>query len=375
MEQRTFAETNEKVSLLGFGLMRLPRLNPDKPDIDEVLAANMLDYAYRHGVNYFDTAYPYHEGLSERFVGKALSKYPRESFFLADKMPIWEVEGGKSAESIFEEQLEKCNVEYFDFYLCHAMNRDRIEALTKYGIYAYLSEQKKSGRIRHLGFSFHDSPEVLEQLLSSFEFDFVQLQLNYLDWEMQDAKKQYEICKAHGKQVIIMEPCRGGTLADLGDDVNAIFKRARGDKSVPSWAFRYAGSLENVLCVLSGMTVMEHVIDNVSTFENFEPLTDGDRKTIDEALSLYRKTVIVPCTGCRYCMDCPMGVDIPAVFRIYNRSKFTHRDGLLKEELDRLEEGKRPNHCISCRKCMKHCPQKIEIPVRMAEIEKLYRKN
>lgn len=372
MEQRTFKQTGEKVSLLGFGLMRLPRLVPDKADIDEELACKMVDYAIEHGVTYFDTAYPYHEGKSELFVAKALSKYPRESFTLADKLPMWELSETKTAEMLFEEQLKKCNVEYFDFYLCHALDRNRIELLTKYGAYDYLVEQKKKGRIKHLGFSFHDDPQYLEQILSSFDFDFVQIQLNYLDWEMYHSREQYEICEKHGKQVVIMEPCRGGTLADLGEDVNKIFKEARPDKSIPSWAFRYVGSLENVLCVLSGMTVMEHVTDNVATFENFEYLTEGDKETIDKALTEYRKSVIVPCTGCRYCMDCPMGVDIPEVFRIFNRSRFTHDEGFLKVGLDKLDEKKLPTHCISCKKCMKHCPQHIEIPVRLAEIDKLY---
>ena len=316
MEMRQYRDTGVEVSLLGMGCMRLPKLDPEKPDIDYVKAQEIIDYAYSHGVNYFDTAYVYHGGQSESFIGQALKKYPRESYFLATKMPIWCVKKQEDVERIFNEQLQKCQVDYFDFYLFHAQDAGNFKKCQEFGVYEFLSRMKAEGKIRRLGFSFHDTPEVLRHICDTYDWDFAQIQLNYLDWEMQDARTQYQILADRGIPVVVMEPVRGGALASPCDAANILFREERPDKSVASWAIRFVASLPGVLTVLSGMSDMEQVRDNVDTMTNFEPLTERDREIIDAALEAYRKKDTVPCTGCRYCMDCPFGVDIPKMFAL-----------------------------------------------------------
>lgn len=388
MEKRIYKNADEAVSLLGFGCMRLPRLHEDKPDIDEDLAEAMVDYAYRHGVNYFDTAYPYHGGLSELFIGRALEKYPRGSFFLADKMPGWLLKGPGDGERIFREQLKRCRVDYFDFYLCHSLSFLEADYMGKYertGAIDFLRGQREDGTIRHLGFSFHGSPEELTRILDRGDWDFVQIQLNYLDWEVQDAEAKYRILEERGIPCVVMEPLRGGNLCSLCGESVAILKTARPEKSIASWAIRFAASLPNVLTVLSGMSTPEQVEDNVRTMEDFHPLNDGERKTLSRSLEVYRRTGTIPCTECRYCMDCPAGVDIPEVFAVYNRCATTmhlpvssgvqhsydRNAKIFLKAYETLPEAKRADNCVACGKCMTLCPQKIRIPDRMAEINRL----
>lgn len=388
MEKRIYKNTDEAVSLLGFGCMRLPRLYEDKPDIDADLAESMVDYAYRHGVNYFDTAYPYHGGLSELFVGRALEKYPRGSFYLADKMPGWLLKGPGDGERIFREQLKKCRVDYFDFYLCHSLSfieTDYIEKYEKTQTIDFLHSQKEDGTIRHLGFSFHGSPEELKKILDRGDWDFVQIQLNYLDWEIQDAKTKYRILEERGIPCIVMEPVRGGNLCSLCEESVAILKAAQPEQSAASWAVRFAASLPNVLTVLSGMSTPEQVGDNVKTMTDFRPLSDEERKVLGRSLEVYRRTGTIPCTGCRYCMDCPAGVDIPAVFAIYNQCAttmhlsvsfgaqhtFDKNAKALLGAYETMPEARRSGSCVACGKCTLLCPQKIRIPDRMAEINRL----
>lgn len=373
MEKRFYQDTGLQVSLLGMGCMRLPKVTPDKEDIDYEKAQEIIDYAYTHGVNYFDTAYPYHSGMSETFVGHALKKYPRDSFFLASKLPLWLLTEDGDVEKYFNEQLEKCQVDYFDFYLLHAMSADRIEVAKKYHVIETLDRLKKEGKIRHLGFSFHDTPAVLEQVCDLYPFEFAQIQLNYLDWEMQDSKGQYEVLTRRKIPVIIMEPVRGGALAKLSDESDAIFKAARPDASVASWAIRFAATLPNVMTVLSGMSNLEQVQDNVATMTGFEPVDAKDQQVIDEAVAAFKKNNFIPCTGCRYCMDCPFGVDIPKVFSIYNNYAIHKQAGGFIRDIDRLGEAG-PSHCQACGACMEHCPQHIQIPDRMAEISALVEK-
>ena len=370
MLMREYKNTGDNISVLGRGCMRFPKVEGSET-IDREKAKQIVDLAYKRGVNYFDTAYRYHEGDSELFIGEALKKYPRESFHLATKMPMWLVKTPEDAPRIFEDQLRRCQVDYFDFYLCHAMGAASFETMKANGVYEYLRKEKEAGRIRHLGFSFHDTPEVLRQILDYGEWDFTQIQLNYLDWELQDAKGQYELLTERGIPVVVMEPVRGGALASLCDEADAVFKAARPDKSVASWAVRYVASLPNVMTVLSGMSTLQQVEDNTATMIDFEPLTDSDRKVIEEALEAYRKNKTIPCTGCRYCMDCPFGVDIPGVFKAYNTFAIGRNKGQLRAQIEALGEGHGPEMCQACGKCMKLCPQHIQIPDRMKEIAAL----
>ncbi|MCF7932312.1 MAG: aldo/keto reductase [Acholeplasmataceae bacterium] len=369
---KAFKGIDQNPSLLGFGCMRFPVLDPEKPDIDEGAAEKMVDVAYAHGINYFDTAYPYHNKTSERFIGKALKKYPRESFYLADKMPSWMIESKEDAKRIFEEQLEKCQVDYFDYYLAHALNRQHIKAYEIPGVMDFLYQMKAEGKIRHLGFSFHDTPEILEKIIHMFDWDFVQIQLNYLDWTFQDAKTQYQIIKDHGVPVIVMEPVRGGLLASLCTESQDIFKAYDKDHSIASWAIRYAASKDNVLTVLSGMSDLMQTEDNIKTMTDFKPITGEEQKVIDEALKVFMDKNTVPCTKCKYCMPCPVGIDIPAVLEIYNNYKITKNKGAFIYRYEKLALDQRPSLCVACGECMTQCPQHIQIPEMMEKVQELY---
>ena len=369
MEKRLFKGGLHEVSLLGLGAMRLPKVEGMGEKIDFEKAQEIVDYAYAHGVNYYDTAYVYHAGESESFIGPALSKYPRESYFLATKMPLWEANSREDLERIFQTQLERTQAGYIDFYLMHALNAPNFKKAEELGLYDFMKEKQAEGLIRYIGFSFHDSPEVLENIASAHEWDFAQIQFNYLDYTAQNAKRQYEILEEHNIPTIIMEPVRGGALASPCAEANEIFKAARPRMSVASWAIRFAASFPNVLVVLSGMSNMEQIKDNVSTMTNFEYITDSDKETIEKALDAYRRRDVVPCTGCRYCMDCPAGVDIPGVFSVFNTSYAIDRNGeAFKESYYALPETALADKCVDCKKCMSHCPQSISIPERLAAI-------
>lgn len=367
-----FKGIEQNPSLLGFGCMRFPTLDPDKPDIDEIQAQKMVDFAYANGVTYYDTAYPYHGGLSELFIGKALKKYPRDSFNLATKMPSWLLHSLDDAIRFFNEQLTKCQVEYFDYYLCHALNRDTFKNYQLPGVMDFLYQMKKIGKIRHLGFSFHDTPDILKKIIHTFQWDFVQLQINYLDWDFIEAKKMYETVENAGIPVVIMEPVRGGTLASLSEESQQIFKNANPDVSVASWAIRYAASKKNVLTVLSGMSNEEQTFDNVKTMSDFHPITEGDQEVIAKALSAFLESRTIPCTACGYCMPCPNGVDIPGVFKIYNRYAISKSKWSFLHGMGQMEETKLASSCIACGDCLSLCPQHIEISDRMEEINHLY---
>ncbi len=370
MEYRKYNKTGEKISLLGLGNMRLPKLREDAEDIDTVRAQEIVDYAYEHGVNYFDTAYMYHDGKSEKFIGQALKKYDRSSFFLATKMPIWMAKTPEKMRQIFENQLKNLQTDYIDFYLFHSLTKANFDKCIAFGLYDYLSEKKEQGIIRNLGFSFHDTPEELERICDTYSWDFAQIQLNYLDWEMQDAKRQYEILENRGIQCIIMEPVRGGKLVNTCEAANEIFMQANPKVSVASWAIRYAASLPNVLTVLSGMSNMDQVEDNVKTLTDFAPLTQEEHEVVQRAVYEYKKKDTVPCTGCRYCMDCVSGVDIPKAFELYNRFVMDGNVETYKRDYFMLEDSAHENHCISCGLCAQHCPQGIAIPEKLEMIHK-----
>lgn len=370
MNTKLFAKTNRNVSILGLGCMRLPQTEVDgKWIIDREKSLEMVDEAYNSGINYFDTAYMYHDGQSEDFMGEALSRYPRKSFMLATKLPIWMADTPEDMERIFTEQLKKLKTDYFDFYLLHSLGRGNWDKCKKFGAYEFVKRKQAEGKIINVGFSFHDSPDVLEEIASAEEWDFAQIQLNYFDWDFQNAKRQYEILESKGIPAIIMEPVRGGALADLGDEANAILKAEEPNKSIASWAIRFAASKEGVLTVLSGMSNMEQLRDNIATTTDFKALTDAENEMLFKAAKVYSKNLAVPCTGCRYCMDCPMGVDIPKAFVKWNNYAKSLDKWNLCDEYNQLRKDKcAPDQCVSCGKCAEHCPQHIDIPARLAEM-------
>ena len=332
----------------------------------------MFDYAISHGVNYFDTAWGYHEGNSERAVGKILSAYPRDSFYLASKFPGYDLANIDKVEEIFEEQLKKCRVDHFDFYLFHNVCELNIDAYLdeKHGIFAYLKKQKDNGRIRHLGFSAHGSYAVVERFLKKYgEFmEFCQLQINYLDWTFQNAKEKVELIKSYGIPVWVMEPLRGGKLASLSAEDEAKLKALRPDERIPAWAFRFLFGIPEVKVILSGMSDFEQVKDNIRTFEEEKPLGKEERTALLElAEGMYRNSVL-PCTGCRYCTShCPRQLDIPEIIKLYNEHRFTGGGFIAPMALNALPREKWPSACIGCRSCEKVCPQQIPVSKMMKD--------
>ena len=362
-----------KLSALGFGTMRLPTIGGVYSKIDEKAAAEMFDYAIQHGVNYFDTAWGYHDGESENTDGKILSKYPRESFYLASKFPGYDLSNFGRVEEIFEKQLKKCRVDYFDFYLFHnvcEMNIDAYLNEEKYGTYSYLMEQKKNGRIRHLGFSAHGSLAVIERFLEKYgkDMEFCQLQINYLDWEFQNAKGKVELLKKYNIPVWVMEPVRGGKLASLAAEDEKKLKAFRPNDSIASWAFRFLQALPEVKVILSGMSDMKQVKDNIKTFEEEKPLNAEESAALDTiAREMLAKTSL-PCTACRYCTShCPKHLDIPELIKLYNEHRFTGGGFIAPMVVSALAEEKRPSACVGCRSCEKVCPQQIKISEMMKD--------
>ena len=359
---------DEDLSLLGFGTMRLPL--KDDGTIDEVQVEQMVAYAMENGVNYFDTAYPYHDGESERVIGRILSKYPRESYFLADKFPGHQIFDDYTPERFFEEQLERCQVEYFDFYLLHNVYEKSINTYKNpnWKIVDYLLEQKRNGRIKHLGFSTHGSREIMKDIIDycQGELEFCLIQLNYLDWTLQGAKEKYEMLTEMGIPVWVMEPVRGGKLAKLNDEQEEFLRKSRPEESTPAWAFRFIQDLPNVHMVLSGMSAMEHMKDNVKTFEEYKPLSEEERQFLFDVAEGMKTSV--PCTSCQYCMaGCPKGLDIPMLISVYNELKFVPTVNA-SMRIEAMEEDKKPTACISCGKCSRMCPQGINIPEIMKEL-------
>ena len=362
----------EKLSRLGFGCMRLPQTA--EKVIDEREFQKMVDYAIEHGVNYFDTAWPYHGGHSEIAVGKALAKYPGGKWFLADKYPGHQIASSYNPAEIFEEQLKKCGVEYFDFYLLHNVYENSYDVYTdpRWGILDYFKEQKRLGRIRHLGFSSHARPDTLERFLdyAGDSMEFCQIQLNYLDWTLQEAKAKYDLLTARNIPVWVMEPVRGGRLAALSKEDENRLKALRPEESIASWSFRWLQNLPNVKVVLSGMSDYAQMTDNVRTFTEEIPQTAEEAALLSEIAEGLKNAL--PCTRCRYCCEgCPMQLDIPMLIHAYNDLKFAN-SMTVPMQMDALPEDKRPSACIGCGTCAAICPQKIDIPAAMAGLaEKL----
>ena len=369
MEYRKMEKLGISTSLLGFGCMRFPT-NADG-SIDEKEALAMIDTAYQSGVTYFDTAYPYHGGTSEGVTGKALARYPRDSYYLATKLPIWDVKSIADAERIFHEQLERLQKDYIDFYLMHALNSAHWNVIKELGLLAYCEKLRAAGKIKYLGFSFHDGYEVFEEILTSYKWDFCQIQLNYMDKDTQATLKGVALAEKLGIPMIIMEPVKGGSLAKLPHDgIDELFKKARPEASTSSWALRYAGSFDNVKVVLSGMSTMAQVEDNLKTFSDFEPLSEAEQRIIEQVAEALRKRVQNGCTNCRYCMPCPAGVDIPLCFAIWNQYHIYENVNETKWNWTQgIEAAKKASNCVKCGKCEQACPQHIAIREDLARLQ------
>ena len=355
----------KKLSALGFGTMRLPILDKDISQIDDEKVFEIFDYAISKGVNYFDTAWGYHNGMSEISVGKALKRHPRNSFYLASKFPGYDVNNFGKHEEIFERQLEKCQVEYFDFYLIHNVCERNIEKYLdrSYGTVDYFLEQKAKGRIKHLGFSTHADYNNFMRFMDAYgeHMEFCQVQLNYIDYEFQEANKKIDYLNSKNIPIIVMEPLRGGKLAGIDKSILDSLLSSRSNDTVCSLAFRFLQSIKGVTVTLSGMSNFEQVKENIKTFETNEPLSNSEfEKLLEIAQGLTKN---VPCTSCRYCTEyCPQELDIPKLISLYNEMTFTGGGFLAPMYVNSLPENKRPSACIGCASCEAVCPQKIKIP-------------
>lgn len=363
---------DKQLSLLGFGTMRLPML--DGGAIDEVQTAQMVKTAMESGVNYFDTAYPYHGGKSEIVLGKVLSAYPRDSYYLATKFPGHQISSSYDPAAVFEEQLQKCGVEYFDFYLLHNVYENSMQTYLdpRWNIIGYFKEQKRLGRIKHLGFSCHGCVENLREFLdiAGEDMEFCQIQLNWLDWTLQNAKAKVDLLNERNIPIWVMEPVRGGRLCKLDERSEATLKVLRPDASIPEWGFRFLQGIPGVTMVLSGMSDMQQMQENLKTFAAREPLNERETDALLSIASSMKNSV--PCTGCRYCTDhCPMGLNIPLMMNTCSELRFSATINVAMR-LEGLPADKQPSACISCGACAQMCPQRIPIPDVMAELnEKL----
>lgn len=368
MTKKKMEKLGIETSLLGFGCMRFP-VTADG-EIDEPEAERMLDRAIAAGVNYIDTAYPYHGGKSETFVGKALRKYDRSSFYLATKLPCWNVQVKEDAAKLFQEQLGKLQTDYIDFYLMHAMNKEKFHQMVDLGVVEYLEGLKAEGKIKYLGFSFHDNYEAFEDILCFRDWDFCQIQLNYMDTDTQAGLKGYKLTEEKKIPLVIMEPVKGGSLATFADDITEKFRALNPEASIASYALRWVGSLPNVKVILSGMSSMEQVEDNLKTFTSFRPLSSEESRGIDEIVALIRSRVQNGCTGCGYCMPCPAGVDIPGNFRVWNTYHMYQNYNMVKGSWEKFQgEGKQAGKCVKCGKCEGLCPQKLHIRQDLEKVQ------
>ncbi len=368
MELRTLEKLGIKTSLLGFGCMRYPK-NQDGT-IDEVRAEQMLDLAYQNGVNYYDTAYVYHEGKSEIFTGKALDRYDRSSYYLATKLPCWLIEKTEDAERLFNEQLEKLHKDYIDFYLLHSLNRDSFDKMVRLGVLEIMDRLKAEGKIKYLGFSFHDGYDAFEHIIKFRDWDFCQIQLNYMDIEEQAGMKGYELAEELGVPLIIMEPVKGGSLARLPEEAAQYLEEQEAGRSAASWALRWVGSLPNVKVILSGMSDEQQVQDNLNTFNHFKALNNKELQAVTKVADALKSRVKNGCTGCAYCMPCPAGVDIPKNFSIWNSYGMYNNEGELQWlwSHDIADTAKAAN-CVECGQCEEACPQRLNIRTDLKSLQ------
>lgn len=362
---------------LGFGMMRLPITDENDPkSIDQELVNKMADYYLEKGFNYFDTAYPYHQGMSEICARKALTeRYPREAFVLADKMPTFLVTSSEDYQRFFDEQLERCGVKYFDYYLLHNLFTKTCEDTVKYGGFEFMKKLKSEGKVKRIGFSYHDKAELLDRILTEHpETEFVQLQINYIDWDSEsiESRKCYETAVRHGKPVIVMEPVKGGCLAKVPADADRLFKDHHPDMSAASWAVRFAASLDNAFMVLSGMSDFGQVTDNVGYMLEMAALDEEEKKIVKKAAAIINNSIEIPCTACGYCLDgCPENIPIPKYFSLYNDQKqfrLMPNHMVYYANLVFAQSFGKASACIGCRQCESHCPQHIVISEELKKV-------
>lgn len=365
-----------QLSGLGLGMMRLPVINGDDSQVDEAKAAEMIDFAMKNGINYYDTAWGYHSGNSELTVGKFLAGYPRESYYLASKFPGYDNSNMPKVREIFEKQLEKCQTPYFDFYLFHNVYEGNIDDYLnpEFGILDYLLEQKRNGRIRHLGFSAHGDLNVIQRFIDAYgeHMEFCQLQVNYMDWHFQNAQAKVELMQKYNIPVWVMEPVRGGKLADAPEDMKNAMRSMRPDESVPAWAFRFLQAIPGVTMVLSGMSNMEQLKENINIWNEDKPLNDEEFKRIIALIDEETKKGGLPCTACHYCTShCPQKLPIPELITLYNEHKITGGGFLAPMAVGSMNENQRPSKCIGCRNCEQVCPQQIKISEMMKNFSEM----
>ncbi|RAP50881.1 MAG: Fe-S oxidoreductase [Methanosphaera sp. rholeuAM74] len=370
---------------MGFGMMRLPlKDNDDLTSINQKEVNEMVDLFMKSGYTYFDTAYPYHEGRSEVALRKALvERYPRDSYVVADKLPLFLINKEEQLEQIFNEQLERTGLDYFDYYLMHNVSGFSEDGFIGVDSFKFVNEKKAEGKIKHLGLSSHADAEYIDNILSQHpEMEFIQLQLNYLDWKNEgiQSRKCYEVARKHGIPVIVMEPLKGGFLANVPDDACKLMKDYNPDKSIVSWAMRYVTGLDDVMMVLSGVNTYKQMEENISDMENFEALSSEELSIIDEVVGIINSQIAVPCTKCNYCIaHCPKNINIPKLFDMYNNEKIENIEtftavGNAYVNYSRVEGNGIASDCIECGLCVKECPQHIDIPTVMKDVKNTFEK-
>ena len=368
-----------KLSALGMGCMRLPCVEGDNKRVDMTATREMIAYAFEKGINYFDTAWGYHGGMSEPVMGEILSEYPRDSYYLASKFPGYDVSLMGQVEEIFEKQLERCRTEYFDFYMFHNLCEKNVDGYLdeKFGIFDYLMKQKKNGRIKHLGFSTHGSLHTMKRFLDAYgkDMEFCQLQINWLDWDFQNAKTKVELVTSYGIPVWVMEPVRGGRIATLEPQYESRLRALRPDATMAEWAFRFVQSLPEVVVTLSGMSNFQQLKENIETYESLKLLTDKEREELFAIANEMISKTALPCTSCRYCIDhCPREIDIPRMIELYNEHAYSGGGFIAPMALEAIDKEKQPSSCIGCRSCEEVCPQGIKISEMMVDFTERLRK-
>lgn len=370
-----------EIKKLGFGLMRLPVIEGDAGKVDHEALCELVDAFLKKGFTYFDTSYVYHDGQSAIAAKKALvDHYPREAYLLANKLPTFLITEPSQIDAFFKEQLEQCGVDYFDYYLLHNITKPRYDgAITSCGMFEYVQKMKEEGHIKKLGFSFHDTAEELDRILTEHpEVDFVQIIINYRDWDSRavQSRKCYEVIRRHGKQVIVMEPVKGGKLANIPEEAEKLLKECSPDMSISSWAIRYAASLDGVLTVLSGMSNMEQILDNTNYMEDFKPLNDDEQAVLQQVVDIMDSKAPIACTGCGECMSlCSAHISIPDCFACYNESVidsfiYFHTDMHYYDDFGTF--SKSVADCTGCHKCEEVCPQKLDIVAGLKEAAEYY---
>ena len=359
-----------KVSLLGFGCMRFP--TTASGEIIEKEAFEMLDLAYAGGVNYYDTAYPYHGGQSEPLVGKWLKTKERSAIFVATKSPVWDVNCKEDFYKIINDQLTKLQTDYIDYYMLHALNKDSWTKVKDFGVFEVMNDLKEKGLVKQIGFSFHDEFPIFEDIINAYPWDFCQIQLNYMDIEHQAGLEGYHLATKLNIPVIIMEPIKGGLLANVPSEIEALFKEAQPNWSDASWAFRWFADLPNVFTILSGMSTMEQVADNIKTFKDYYPLSEVEISIVEKAAQLFIERTKILCTECQYCMPCPFGVNIPRSFKCYNTGFIYENKPRALASYKFMSEDKRAHHCTNCGVCVPLCPQFIDIPGELKKVAEYF---